>query len=474
MIASLLPAFGTPAGELARAGLLLVAFGLVLLISETWHRRASPPVEWTRKLVHLGFGVLAVPLPWLIASPWTVLGIAALAVGPILWARRRGLLPSLFGVERASRGEVYFPIGVVLLFLVGSREPVFYVISLFTLVVCDSLAAVLGQAYGRHQYLVTSDRRSLEGSAVFLFSAFVGIQLPLLLMTDIERGACVLIALQLALLITSFEAIGAGGSDNLTVPLATYYLLVKLTPRPVESVSLQLAVQLSILLAMLLVARYTRFLTFSGAIAAHLMLYAAFSLGGPPWIVAPALALAAAILIEGAMARASGWPAGGYHVRVIYYVSIVAVLLIFADNSFSTLVPGPLGLTAGHPFHALYVGALAGPVAIVSYWTMESMPRVRKRSWSYRALASASLGYATVAPLGLWAMSGEQTRMEFVTAALVCAGGLLLYLGLRRLASRPRGTIWDLRLLALGVLLATLVVLPFHLHWLGVAAWGFE
>jgi hypothetical protein len=190
--------------------------------------------------------------------------------------------------------------------------------------------------------------------------------------------------------------------------------------------------------------------------------------------VAPALALAAAILIEGAMARASGWPAGGYHVRVIYYVSIVAVLLIFADNSFSTLVPGPLGLTAGHPFHALYVGALAGPVAIVSYWTMESMPRVRKRSWSYRALASASLGYATVAPLGLWAMSGEQTRMEFVTAALVCAGGLLLYLGLRRLASRPRGTIWDLRLLALGVLLATLVVLPFHLHWLGVAAWGFE
>ena len=230
--ASLLPAFGTPAGELVRAGLLLAACGLVLLIAETWRRRAHPPVEWTRKLVHLGVGALAAPLPWWIASPWTVLAIAVLAVGPILWARRRGLLPSLFGVERASHGEIYFPVGVVLLFLVGRREPVFYLISLFTLVVCDSLAALVGRAYGRHPYLVTSDRRSLEGSAAFLISAFVGIHLALLLLTDIDRGACVLIASQVALLVTSFEAIGARGSDNLTVPLATFYLLVALTPQP--------------------------------------------------------------------------------------------------------------------------------------------------------------------------------------------------------------------------------------------------
>ena len=130
--------------------------------------------------------------------------------------------------------------GVVLLFLVGRREPVFYLISLFTLVVCDSLAALFGKAYGRHRYLVTSERRSLEGSAVFLISAFVGIHLALLLLTNIERGACVLIALQLALLVTSLEAISAGGSDNLTVPLATYYLLVNLTLRPVDRVALQL------------------------------------------------------------------------------------------------------------------------------------------------------------------------------------------------------------------------------------------
>jgi hypothetical protein len=89
-------------------------------------------------------------------------------------------------------------------------------------------------------------------------------------------------------------------------------------------------------------------------------------------------------------------------------------------------------------------------------------------------LASASLGFATVAPLGVWVLRGTRTGMELATAALVCAGGLLSYLGLRRLAGRPAGTIWDLRLLALGVLLAALAILPLHLHWLGVVEWRLE
>src|SRR5207247_1413236 len=146
-------------------------------------------------------------------------------------------------------------------------------------------------AYGKHRYRVTHEQRSLEGSAVFLFTTFLLVHLPLLLFTGLERVTCVLVATQIALLVASFEAIGTNGSDNLFVPLGAYYLLMKLTARPPEAIAVQLAVQLAILLLTLLVARRTRFFSFSGAIAAHLMLYAAFSLGGPPWIVAPALAL---------------------------------------------------------------------------------------------------------------------------------------------------------------------------------------
>ena len=65
-----------------------------------------------------------------------------------------------------------------------------------------------------------------------------------------------LIAAQIALTVTIFEGISPGGSDNLVVPLATYFLLSIMTPLPAEHVAKQLVAQLVItLLAGLLGAR---------------------------------------------------------------------------------------------------------------------------------------------------------------------------------------------------------------------------
>jgi phytol kinase len=469
VIAAWLPPFGSVAGEAARAALVLALFFALLLGAERWHRRSHPPVEWTRKLVHLGAGLIATSFPWLFASPWT-LAIVALAGGvPVVAARRA--LGSLFAVDRESLGEVYFPLAVFILFAIGRERPIFYLVALLTMVVADTLAAVLGQAYGKHQYLVTTQRRSLEGSAVFLLTAFLVVEIPLLLGSSIERAACVLMAAQIALLVTSFEAIGTGGSDNLLVPLATYYLLVKISGKAVENIALQLAAQLVILAAMVLIARRTHFLTFSGAVAAHLVLYAAFSLGGPAWIVAPALALAAAIVMDHYRVRARGAPGPGHHVTVVFYVSIVAVLMIFADNTFATLMPVAGGLGKGHPFLAPFVGSLAAAIAIVAYLSLEVMPRARHRPATWRALAGGLIGFAVVVPLGLWVPRGERVLVELLTAGLSCMAALLLFLALRRFLPRPAGRGWNLRYLALAVLGATLAVMPLHFHWIGAMDW---
>ena len=467
-----LPAVGTWPGEVVRAVLLALGFFLILVTAEWWRARFHPPVEWTRKSIHLASGISAALLPWVIRSHWTALALALTIGIALAWARRHGRLTSLFGVDRASFGELYFPLGIYLLFLVSAGQSVFYLISLVTLVICDALAAVLGAAYGRHQYQVTRDRRSLEGSAVFLATAFLGVHLPLLLLTDIGPGASVLVALQLALLVTSFEAIAPGGSDNLVLPLATYYLLVKLTPQPAASVALQLGAQLAILAAMLVLARTSGFLTFSGAIAAHLVLYAAYSLGGPAWIVAPGLALAALVVMDRFHGRMLAMPRGSYDVRVIYYVSVVATLWIFVNNSFATLIPRAGGLRAGHPFFALFVGALSAALAVIAYWTFESAPRLRRRPPSYRAVAAVFLAFGTVVPVGLWALRGEAPGIELATAGLVCVLGLGTFVILRRALRKPAGSVWDLRLLAAGTLVGSLAVMPLHLGWLRIAFWS--
>ncbi len=448
-------------GEVLRAALLALGFAGVVAGTELWYRRCRPPVEWTRKTLHVAFGLAAAALPWVLRSHWTFLVLAGVIASVLAWARRRRLLPSLFDVERQSYGEIYFPLGLYLLFLVAAGHRVFYLVSLIMLVICDALAAVLGESYGRHRYTVHRDQRSLEGSAVFLFTAFLGTHLPLLLLTHIDRGTSVIISLQLALIVTAF----------LVLPLITYFLLVKLTPRSSAAIGIQLLVQIGILAAMLLLARRTRYLSFSGAVAAHLVLYGAFSLGGPAWLVAPALALAVLVALDRNDPQRLAGADSGYDVQAIFYVAIVAAMWLFADNGFATFVHGPGELRTGHPFHVMFVGALAASLAVVAYWNFENVPRLRRRSAGYRGLVAASLGYGSVALLGLWALRGARLGVELATAALVCVLGLLFHLALRRVVRPPAGSVWTLRLLALGVLLATLVMLPLHLWTLGIEPW---
>src|SRR2546430_14662622 len=122
---------------------------------------------------------------------------------------------------------------------------------------------------------------------------------------------------------------------------------MKLTPRPAAAIGVQLAAQVGILLAMLLLAQRTRYLSFSGAVAAHLVLYGAFSLGGPPWLVAPTLALVVLVALDRNDHRRLVATTGGYDVQAIFYVAIVATLWLFADNSFATLVQEPGRLRIG-------------------------------------------------------------------------------------------------------------------------------
>jgi dolichol kinase len=457
------PPSGAPADEALRAVVVACAMAVVFAVAELWRLRASPPPEWTRKLVHSGTGLIAMTFPWVFARVETLLVLGAITGAVLVAARRTGRLRALFGVERGSWGELYFPLAVLLLFALGRERPLFYAISLAALVVCDALAALLGASYGRHAYRVTTDRKSLEGSAVFLLSAFLVFHLPLLLASGVDRLGSVLIAAQLALLVASFEAISGRGTDNLVVPLATYYLLVKLTANTTEGIALQLAAQLSILALALAVAWRARFLSLSGAVAAHLVLYAAFSLGGPAWIVAPLLTLGAFLRLDDLHRRTRGSHPLPRHVTVIFYVAIVPVACLFAANTFAATgrtAPWP---GSGAPFFAPFVGALAAPLAIAGLWTSRVLPALAARPEALRTLLAGALAWLVVVPGGIAAVRGRVVAEEAAMAGLVVVLALGAYgLGRRVVRSSPGDRI-DLRLLAAAVLVAVLAVLPLHL-----------
>jgi dolichol kinase len=455
-------AHGTATGELARSVLVLAGFGAVFALAELWHRRASPPVEWTRKLVHMLSGCLCGTFPYLFEYAVTVAGIAAVSVAALAIARRLSLVPSVTGVERPSRGEVWFPVGVALLFAAAHGQRVFYLIALATLVFADSAAALIGRAYGRLSYETGGDRKSLEGSAIFGAVTFLAVHVALLLGTRIDRAASVLVALQVALLVTSFEAISARGNDNVVVPLGAFYLLVKLAHQPAAVIALQLAAQLGWLAAMLLLAWRTRFLSLAGAVAAHLVLYAAFSLGGPEWSLAPLGALAGFVVLDARHPYAARMPSGGHQVRSIFHTSVVAVLVLFADNSLAMLRHAPESLRHGHPFQPAFIGALASPLAIVAYELEGFEPVSRRRAAWARALGAYAIALVAVLLPGLVLMGSHASMAGFALAALVPAMGLAVHLATR---ARLGPTDADARLprAALITLLATAAVIALQL-----------
>lgn len=465
-----LPPHGTLAREVAGSVIVALSALAILLVADVWRRAGKVRPEWTRKFVHVGVGVLAGCFPWVFDHAASVLVVTLGSVLGMLIARRLHAFPALLEVDRRSLGEIYFPISVATLYLLARHQPILYLISIYTMVVCDALAAILGKDYGRHPYVVTTDQKTVEGTATFLVFAFLGVHIPLLLLTGVERTACVLIAVQIALLVTCFEAISVQGVDNLVVPLGTYYLLLRMTPRPAAQVAESLLVQLALLGAMMLLAWRTRFLTFSGALAAHLVLYASFALGGVKWMVAPAVALAAFLALD-AYGNRGGRVRPAYHVAAIFHMSVVAVALLFLDNSFASIVPGPPTLSSAHVFYAPFVGTLAASLAAGAFLSLGTAPKpLRARPW-LRAIASLALGAGLVVPLGLLVARHGIRLSDVVAAGLLGALSLVFFLLLRRGAGAGYDLVRQFRFVSLSVLSASVIVLPLHLVWLGAVGW---
>jgi phytol kinase len=445
------------------------AFLLVMGVAEVWRRRWSPPTEWTRKFVHVASGVIAAFFPWIFHTHVTPLVLGGLMIAIFTIAKRLGWLGAVLDVERASSGERWFSVGVYLLFLVGRTRPVFYVIALGTLVVSDTMAALIGSRYGSHTFDIGEGRKSLEGSGVFLFATFLVVLLPLLLLTNIGHAECVLIALQLAFITTCFESIAVGGSDNVIVPLAVFFLLIKMTPYDWGWIGLQLLAQLALLVVVLVVARWNRFLSFAGAIAAHLVLYAAFSLGHPSWTVAPLLALIGYFLGTAMRHREGGMPGGGHQVEGVFYVSIVATVLVFADNGLAN-APWFIQPWAGqHPLFAPFVGALAAPLAITfaRHHRSNAWPGAGRR-W----LAGGGAALVLVAAAGLVAGGSSRIGYDLLFCSAVTACALAMYSvayswrGTHR-SSDAAAAIADMRLQSVASASAVVILTPVYLRLTG-------
>lgn len=198
---------------------------LILGIAEALRWRLGLSVEFTRKFVHVGVGMIAFPLVVLFHSPyWAVIPPVTFIFINYL-SYRRGLLRAMETGERGQLGTVYFPISFSILILLLWSRPALLVASLMPMTWGDAFAAVLGRRYGRHPFVLMGQCRSVEGSlAMFLFS--IVSSFLALTVFGVPANTSLLLSAITAAVATGVEALSPHGTDNLTVPLSSALILV--------------------------------------------------------------------------------------------------------------------------------------------------------------------------------------------------------------------------------------------------------
>ena len=208
--------------------LILLYIFAIIGTAEFLRRWRNYPTDFTRKVVHIGVGMLSWALPFLFDTYWPfLLGCALFVV--ITWLDwRYGWFLAMASKERQNLGTVYFPIAAAAVALFFWDTPPLMVAALMPLTWGDGLAPVVGRAYGRHPYTVFGHTRTYQGSVGFFVGGLLFTWLALWLMPgapQLAPLAALPAALVISLATSLTEAVSVRGLDNLTITAVAILIL---------------------------------------------------------------------------------------------------------------------------------------------------------------------------------------------------------------------------------------------------------
>ncbi|MBP8950505.1 MAG: hypothetical protein KBG73_16795 [Candidatus Promineofilum sp.] len=206
---------------------LLYVFTMIGL-AELLRRRRGYGSGFTRKVIHIGVGMMSWFLHLLFTSPWPFVAAcgAFMVINLLDW--RYDFFKAMKSSSRSNLGTVYFPLAAAVVALVFWEQPPLMVAALMPLTWGDGLAPVIGATWGKRVYRIHTSTRTMEGSLGFFVAGFVFTWLALWVMPglpEISPAAAVLPALIIMGVTTLIEAVSIWGLDNLTVTAAAILIL---------------------------------------------------------------------------------------------------------------------------------------------------------------------------------------------------------------------------------------------------------
>lgn len=207
--------------------LIFLYVSLILALGEGLRRGLKLGVEFTRKFVHIGVGMVAFLLVWLFQSwQWAIIPpLAFIVINYISY--RRQIFAGMETGEHGQLGTVYFPISFAILIPLLWSLPALLVASLMPMTWGDAFAAIIGKRFGARKFSILGHTRSIEGSLTMFVCGFIATLLALVALGVAQPiGVSLGLAFVVAIVATIVEAFSPFGIDNLTVPLTSAVVLV--------------------------------------------------------------------------------------------------------------------------------------------------------------------------------------------------------------------------------------------------------
>lgn len=208
---------------LVLAACFLALFGLAELL----YHRLKVKVELSRKIVHVGTGLLTLLFPLMLSNHLFVLLLCGSFAILLICSLRFNFLPSINAIERKSVGSIAYPVSVYGCYLAydyfGETYFYFY-LPILILAISDPLAALAGKKWPIGKYKIGHETKTLMGSSMFFLSALL-LVLVFYKPSD-ASGNTGLTRVLISLVATASEALSRKGFDNISIPASVLLTLV--------------------------------------------------------------------------------------------------------------------------------------------------------------------------------------------------------------------------------------------------------
>lgn len=206
---------------------LLLAFLVLIVITNYLYNRYKWASENSRKFIHVAGGFLCLFGFRFISSHWYVLILCSIAFVILLVSFIKKSLPSIHETKRVSFGSILFPIPVYACFVVSKYwgNDLFFYVPVSLLTVSDTLAEWGGNKWGERTISFFHKQKTLAGSLCFGISSFIICLLLLYYFNSFPIGALVIYSFLCMLITTIAELVTLKGFDNLTIPASAMAVL---------------------------------------------------------------------------------------------------------------------------------------------------------------------------------------------------------------------------------------------------------